>query len=85
MQFIETLLEKSNIEKARFLKELVPKLAQFSHKTGTSKILPILLEELKNTSIVSFLLPSIFWYCQLSTGYVRKCRKMNFKRVYILC
>ncbi|KAI8912718.1 kinase-like domain-containing protein [Gorgonomyces haynaldii] len=60
-QALETLVERTPIEKAKMLPNLVPVLNQFSIKTVKNKILPILLQELRDASIVPFVLPSLFW------------------------
>ncbi|KAI8851592.1 kinase-like domain-containing protein [Chytridium lagenaria] len=59
--FLEGLVEKTQVQKAQFLKGLVKMLPQFSEKLLTRKILPILLQELKDTLMTPFILPNIFW------------------------
>ena len=61
IQFLEFFIQKTAIEKARFLKDLVKVLPGFSFKTCIHKILPILLNEFRDATMVSFLLPSLFW------------------------
>ncbi|KAJ3219491.1 hypothetical protein HDU67_000904 [Dinochytrium kinnereticum] len=59
--FLETLVEKTQVQKAQFLKGLVKMLPQFSEKLLMRKILPILIQELKDGVMTPFVLPNIFW------------------------
>ncbi|KAI9206716.1 kinase-like domain-containing protein [Polychytrium aggregatum] len=61
IKYLETFVEKTAQHKAQFLKGLVRILPQFSEKLLYRKILPLLLQELKDTQMVPFLLPNIFW------------------------
>ncbi|KAI8892666.1 kinase-like domain-containing protein [Globomyces pollinis-pini] len=61
LKYLNSFLEETAVEKAKFLKTLPTLLQQFSFKTVSNKILPVLLEELKNHSMIPFLLPSLFW------------------------
>jgi SCY1-like protein 2 len=61
INYMEQFLELNPVEKAQFLKTLPTTLQQFSFKTVTKKILQILLEELKNSQMAPFVLPSVFW------------------------
>lgn len=61
MKFLQSLMEQSNIQKAKSLPAMLKVLPKFTLQTVQAKILPILLEELKNIAMIPFLLPSIFW------------------------
>ena len=61
LKTIAGLIETSPVEKARFLKQLPTLLQQFSLKTVVKKVLPCLLEELKNPEVAVFVLPNLFW------------------------
>jgi hypothetical protein len=61
IKYMENFLELNPVEKAQFLKSLPNTLQQFSFKTVNKKILHLLLEELKNSQMAPFVLPSIFW------------------------
>ncbi|KAJ3340574.1 hypothetical protein HDU83_007011 [Entophlyctis luteolus] len=61
VSFLEAFVEKSRMEKAQFLKGLVEVLPQFSLKLVNRKILPTLLNELKDPLLTPFVLPNIFW------------------------
>ena len=61
LQGVKSMLEKTPVEKAQLLKALLTKLQQFSFRTVTQKILPYLVQELKNAEIAPFALPCIFW------------------------
>jgi SCY1-like protein 2 len=61
INYLETFVEKTQVHKAQFLKGLVKILPQFSIKLIERKVLPALLSELKDTSIVPFVLPNLFW------------------------
>ncbi|KAH6569515.1 hypothetical protein BASA62_004817 [Batrachochytrium salamandrivorans] len=62
LEYIELLIQKPNLEKAKFLKALPALLSRFPEKIVYRKIFPLLLDELKSTGIAPFALPSIFWY-----------------------
>lgn len=58
-------------------------LPQFPLKTSTIKILPALMDELKNAPVVSFLLPSIFWYDNIYKRISDRLESLDFiKNVY---
>ncbi|KAH6580012.1 hypothetical protein BASA60_003053 [Batrachochytrium salamandrivorans] len=61
LEYIELLIQKPNLEKAKFLKALPALLSRFPEKIVYRKIFPLLLDELKSTGIAPFALPSIFW------------------------
>ncbi|KAJ3413653.1 hypothetical protein HDV05_007721 [Chytridiales sp. JEL 0842] len=61
INFLETFVEKSQAQKVQFLKGLVRMLPQFSKKLLARKILPYLLNELKDPMMAPFILPNIFW------------------------
>ncbi|KAI8927965.1 kinase-like domain-containing protein [Entophlyctis helioformis] len=59
--FIESLIEKPELEKAKFLKALPALLPRFPEKLVMRKILTLLLDELKSVAVAPFVLPSLFW------------------------
>ncbi len=60
VKFFESLVEKTTIEKLQFLKGLPKVLPQYSDRFILRKMLPGLLEELKDPAIVPFILPNLF-------------------------
>ncbi|KAJ3329806.1 SCY1-like protein 2 [Blyttiomyces sp. JEL0837] len=68
INFLETFVEKTQMQKAQFLKGLVRMLPQFSKKIINRKILPALLQELKDPAMSPFVLPNIFWIAENITN-----------------
>ncbi|CAO3684153.1 unnamed protein product [Umbelopsis ramanniana] len=60
MKYLESFPEKTREEKSQFMKGLSRVLGQFPDRVLTRKILPSLLEELKDHSLLPFTLPNIF-------------------------
>ncbi|KAI9287545.1 hypothetical protein BC943DRAFT_194768 [Umbelopsis sp. AD052] len=60
MKYLESFPEKTKEEKSQFMKGLSRVLGQFPDRVLTRKILPSLLEELKDHSLLPFTLPNIF-------------------------
>ncbi|KAI9347947.1 kinase-like domain-containing protein [Zopfochytrium polystomum] len=63
ISFLESFLEKTQLQRAQFLKGLVQMLPLFSIKLINRKILPSLLNEMKDPLMAPFILPNIFWIC----------------------
>ncbi|KAG0142147.1 hypothetical protein CROQUDRAFT_82469 [Cronartium quercuum f. sp. fusiforme G11] len=57
----DTFNSKQNEEQIQFLKGLIKLLPKFSNKIILNKILPFLLEEIRKTILIPFLLPNIFY------------------------
>ncbi|KAI8336735.1 hypothetical protein BC941DRAFT_427954 [Chlamydoabsidia padenii] len=64
MKFLENFPEKSNEEKSQFMKGLSRILTQFPERVMKKKILPTLLEELKDHQLLPYTLPNIFFIGQ---------------------
>ncbi|KAI8089480.1 uncharacterized protein BX664DRAFT_365497 [Halteromyces radiatus] len=60
MKFLENFPEKTREEKSQFMKGLARVLAQFPERVLKRKILPSLLEELKDHQLLPYTLPNIF-------------------------
>ena len=62
IKYLDTLVEKEDVEKAEFLKGLVSILGAggFSQRVQRQRILPSLLEELKSPLQIPFVLPNVF-------------------------
>ncbi|KAL1926285.1 hypothetical protein VTP01DRAFT_5982 [Rhizomucor pusillus] len=60
MKFLETFPEKTREEKSQFMKGLARVLNQFPERVLKRKILPSLLEELKNHQLLPYTIPNIF-------------------------
>jgi SCY1-like protein 2 len=60
MKFLESFPEKTREEKGQFMKGLSRVLAQFPERVLKRKILPSLLEELKDNQLLPFTIPNIF-------------------------
>ncbi|KAJ3080871.1 hypothetical protein HK102_002750 [Quaeritorhiza haematococci] len=61
IKYLDSFVEKTQVQKAQFLKGLVRVLPQFSERLLHRKILPALLSEMKDNVISPFILPNIFW------------------------
>ncbi|RKO87940.1 hypothetical protein BDK51DRAFT_25765 [Blyttiomyces helicus] len=61
IKYLDSFPEKTQMQKAQFLKGLVRVLPQFSDRLLHRKILPALLQNLKDHVMSPFLLPPIFW------------------------
>ncbi|RUS22211.1 hypothetical protein BC937DRAFT_89999 [Endogone sp. FLAS-F59071] len=68
MKYMESFPEKTREEKAAFMKGLIRILGQFPDRVLFRKILPSLLEELKDHSLLPFTLPNIFHIIQKMTA-----------------
>ncbi|KAI8988968.1 hypothetical protein BDB01DRAFT_577366 [Pilobolus umbonatus] len=60
MKFMESFPEKTREEKAQFMKGLSKVLNQFPERVLKRKILPSLLEELKDAQLLPYTIPNIF-------------------------
>ncbi|KAI9275062.1 hypothetical protein EDC94DRAFT_509823 [Helicostylum pulchrum] len=60
MKFLESFPEKTREEKAQFMKGLARVLGQFPERVLKRKILPSLLEELKDAQLLPYTIPNIF-------------------------
>ncbi|KAI8050149.1 kinase-like domain-containing protein [Gilbertella persicaria] len=60
MKFLESFPEKTREEKAQFMKGLARVLGQFPERVLKKKILPSLLEELKDYQLLPFTIPNVF-------------------------
>ncbi|KAI7859992.1 hypothetical protein BDC45DRAFT_166554 [Circinella umbellata] len=60
MKFLESFPEKTREEKSQFMKGLVRVLNQFPDRVLKRKILPQLLEELKNHQLLPYTIPNVF-------------------------
>ncbi|KAI7904796.1 kinase-like domain-containing protein, partial [Cokeromyces recurvatus] len=64
MKFLESFPEKTKEEKAQFMKGLSRVLVQFPERVLKRKILPSLLEELKDNQLLPYTIPNIFFITQ---------------------
>ncbi|KAG0174626.1 hypothetical protein DFQ28_004276 [Apophysomyces sp. BC1034] len=64
MKFLESFPEKTREEKAQFMKGLTRVLNQFPERVLKRKILPSLLEELKDHQLLPYTVPNIFTITQ---------------------
>ncbi|ORZ25034.1 kinase-like domain-containing protein [Absidia repens] len=60
MKFLESFPEKTREEKSQFMKGLARVLSQFPDRVLKKKILPSLVEELKDHQLLPYTLPNIF-------------------------
>ncbi|KAI9497376.1 hypothetical protein BDB00DRAFT_920721 [Zychaea mexicana] len=60
MKFLESFPEKTREEKSQFMKGLARVLNQFPERVLKRKILPQLLEELKNHQLLPYTIPNVF-------------------------
>ncbi|ORY91233.1 hypothetical protein BCR43DRAFT_446307 [Syncephalastrum racemosum] len=64
MKFLESFPEKTREEKGQFMKGLQKVLSQFPERVLKRKILPALLEELKNHQLLPYTIPNVFAIAQ---------------------
>ncbi|KAL1920237.1 uncharacterized protein VTP21DRAFT_1383 [Calcarisporiella thermophila] len=64
MRYLESLPEKTKEEKTQFMKGLLRVLPQFPERVLQRKILQVLLEELKDHSLLPYTLPNVFFICK---------------------
>ncbi|KAI9486147.1 MAG: hypothetical protein EXX96DRAFT_592949 [Benjaminiella poitrasii] len=64
MKFLESFPEKTREEKAQFMKGLARVLGQFPERVLKRKILPSLLEELKDSQLLPYTIPNVFVIAQ---------------------
>ncbi|CAG8692310.1 710_t:CDS:10, partial [Funneliformis caledonium] len=64
VKFFESFPEKTADDKANFMKGLIRILPQFPERVLVRKILPSLLQELKDHSLLAYTLPNIFFIAQ---------------------
>ncbi|CAG8719114.1 6005_t:CDS:10, partial [Acaulospora morrowiae] len=64
VKFFESFPEKSKDDKANFMKGLIRILPQFPERVLLRKILPCLLQEIKDHGLLPFTLPNIFFIAQ---------------------
>ncbi|CAI2163071.1 11321_t:CDS:10 [Funneliformis geosporum] len=64
VKFFESFPEKTADDKANFMKGLIRILPQFPERVLVRKILPSLLQELKDYSLLAYTLPNIFFIAQ---------------------
>jgi SCY1-like protein 2 len=60
IRFLDELPAKTPNEKAQFMRGLVKVLAQFPNKVLEKKVLPALLEEMKDRELLSLILQNVF-------------------------
>ena len=64
IRFLESFPEKTPTEKVAFLRGLSGVFKDFPKNTLQKKMLPLLLAELKDTSLISSVLPNVFLICK---------------------
>ncbi|CAG8554153.1 15971_t:CDS:10 [Rhizophagus irregularis] len=64
VKFFESFPEKTADDKANFMKGLIRILPQFPERVLVRKILPSLLQEMKDHSLLAYTLPNIFFIAQ---------------------
>ncbi|CEG63141.1 Putative SCY1 protein kinase [Rhizopus microsporus] len=69
IRFLESFPEKTKEEKAQFMKGLAKVLGQFPERVIRRKILPSLLEELKNSQLLPYTIPNVFIISQRLTQH----------------
>ncbi|CAG8554764.1 2089_t:CDS:10 [Paraglomus occultum] len=67
VKFLESFPEKTADDKANFMKGLIRILPQFPERVLVRKIMTCLLQELKDHSLLPFILPNIFFIVQKMT------------------
>ncbi|KAG0225610.1 hypothetical protein BGW42_004218 [Actinomortierella wolfii] len=67
MRYMETFAEKTRDDKSQFMKGLLRVLSQFPERVLYKKILPALLDELKDHALLPFTLPNVFYIAEKMT------------------
>ena len=71
LRFLDTLIQRDNLQKAAFLKDLGELLPSYAPRVRRTKVLPALLRELHNESLQPLLLPVILRIVQQQSVEVR--------------
>ncbi|KAI1302427.1 hypothetical protein EDD11_005618 [Mortierella claussenii] len=64
MKYMESFAEKTRDDKSQFMKGLLRVLPQFPERVLHKKILPCLLDELKDHALLPYTLPNVFYIIQ---------------------
>ncbi|KAF9930396.1 hypothetical protein FBU30_000527 [Linnemannia zychae] len=64
MKYMENFAEKTRDDKGQFMKGLLRVLSQFPERVLFKKILPCLLDELKDHALLPYTLPNVFYIIQ---------------------
>ncbi|KAG0213585.1 hypothetical protein BGX28_004002 [Mortierella sp. GBA30] len=67
MRYMENFAEKTRDDKGQFMKGLLRVLPQFPERVLYKKILPCLLDELKDHALLPYTLPNVFYIIQKMT------------------
>ncbi|KAF8982291.1 hypothetical protein BGZ46_001517 [Entomortierella lignicola] len=67
MKYMESFAEKTRDDKGQFMKGLLRVLSQFPERVLYRKILPCLLDELKDHALLPYTLPNVFYIIQKMT------------------
>ncbi|KAF9899113.1 hypothetical protein BX616_003270, partial [Lobosporangium transversale] len=67
MKYMESFAEKTRDDKGQFMKGLLRVLSQFPERVLYRKILPALLDELKDHALLPYTLPNVFYIVQKMT------------------
>ncbi|KAF8930196.1 hypothetical protein BGZ58_008388 [Dissophora ornata] len=67
MKYMESFAEKTRDDKGQFMKGLLRVLPQFPERVLYRKILPCLLDELKDHALLPYTLPNVFYIIQKMT------------------
>lgn len=70
LRFLDTLIQRDNLQKAAFLKDLGELLPSYAPRVRRTKVLPALLRELHNESLQPLLLPVILRIVQQQSSEV---------------
>ncbi|KAF9164746.1 hypothetical protein DFQ26_001092 [Actinomortierella ambigua] len=67
MRYMETFAEKTRDDKSQFMKGLLRVLSQFPERVLYKKILPALLDEMKDHALLPFTMPNVFYIAEKMT------------------
>jgi len=68
VKYLDLIAEKTQANKSQFFKGLVNVLSQFPKRVIIRKVLPVLLDELKDHQLIAYVLPNIFWIAETMTN-----------------
>ena len=60
VKYLDLIAEKTQANKSQFFKGLVNVLGQFPKRVIVRKVLPVLIDELKDHQLIPYVLPNIF-------------------------
>uniref|UniRef100_A0A8D8SYS2 SCY1-like protein 2 n=2 Tax=Cacopsylla melanoneura TaxID=428564 RepID=A0A8D8SYS2_9HEMI len=73
LNYLDSIFQWDNLEKSKFYKGLPQIMEKLPHRISTNRILPCLIKEFINTSMVPFVLPNVLYIAE-------QCTQQEFTR-----